>query len=188
MEEIWKDIPNYEGYYQVSNLGNVRSLDRILEKGKHTFCSKGKQLSIVLSPHGYYNIWLYKEKKVKKHFVHRLVAQAFIPNPENKPFINHIDGHPTNNNVTNLEWCTPKENFDHAKRTGLWVYNDPYRHFRVMQFDLDGNYIATYESSADAGRKTGVCKRNILQVASKTPFNNKGAIRKQAGGFIWKFE
>jgi len=112
MEEIWVDVENYNGRYQVSNFGGVRCF--LFNKIKLThpvFISK----EILRSGH------LRVELGGKKILVHRLVAQAFIPNTENKPFINHLDGNPSNNKVENLEWCTPKENTQHAFKTGLMV-------------------------------------------------------------------
>ena len=105
MEEIWKEIPGYEKKYKVSNLGNVYS-------------NKHKR---ILKPYkvrkGYLRVDLFGSKFVRKHQkVHRLVAMAFIPNPDNKPQINHIDGNPANNCVTNLEWCTNDENQKHAQK------------------------------------------------------------------------
>lgn len=100
--EIWKDVVGYEGLYQVSNLGRVKSI--IFPKNKD-----GKILKQRIRK-GYLRIQLYKNKIAKDFGVHRLVALAFIPNPYNKPEIDHIDGIPSNNNVSNLKWCTPKEN------------------------------------------------------------------------------
>ena len=96
MQEIWKDIKGYEGLYQVSNLGNVKSL----KTNKNLYSSNAK---------GYRRVGLFKGKR-KGYSIHRLVAQAFIPNPENKPCVNHKDCNRANNNVNNLEWCTHKEN------------------------------------------------------------------------------
>lgn len=119
-QEIWKDIKEYEGIYQVSNIGRVRSLDRIniykngtkrFEKGKIKVLSKNKL--------GYVQIILNKENKRCSRRVHRLVAQAFIPNPNRYEEINHIDGNKLNNNATNLEWCNRKQNVRHAINKGL---------------------------------------------------------------------
>lgn len=122
--EIWKDIKGYEGLYQVSNLGNVKSIPRIIDsqfKGKPIKREVyEKVLKKSLTRFGYEYVCLSKNGKTKKHKVHRLVGEHFIPNIENKKTINHIDGNKQNNRVDNLEWATYKENQQHAIRTGLW--------------------------------------------------------------------
>ena len=120
MEEIWKDIPSYEGYYQVSNLGNFRSLPRIIKyKSNGTRNYPSKALLTETTKDNYQRIVLMKDGIKTRYQAHRLVALTFIPNPDNKPFINHIDGNKSNNVVTNLEWCTASENMIHADNTGL---------------------------------------------------------------------
>lgn len=115
MNEIWKEITGYEGYFEVSNLGNFRSKDRIIKyKQNGTRKYPGKSLKVELMQDGYSRIVLMKESVKKRYMCHRLVAETFIPNPENKPFVNHIDGNRSNNCVTNLEWCTQSENEIHA--------------------------------------------------------------------------
>jgi len=121
MEEIWKDIAGYEGCYQVSNKGRMKSLLRVVKHltgGKLTVSEK---ILTLKDRNGYDHISLWKENIEKRFKVHRLVAQAFIPNPENKPQVNHIDGDRKNNHVSNLEWVTGKENAQHAIKTGLTV-------------------------------------------------------------------
>lgn len=120
VNEIWKDIVNYEGYYQISNLGNLRSLDREIDfydrwnKIKVKRIRKGKLMSYGSSPNGYSICVLQKEGKINHFSIHRLVALAFIENIENLPQINHIDGNKKNNHVNNLEWTTPSNNILHA--------------------------------------------------------------------------
>lgn len=113
--EIWKDIIGYEGYYQISSLGNVRSLDRF--DGVHN--RKGSILRPRLKKNGYLQVGLRKHMERKWIGIHRLVAIHFIENPDNKPQVNHIDGNKQNNTVENLEWATEKENQNHAARIGL---------------------------------------------------------------------
>lgn len=120
MDEIWKDIPSYEGYYQVSNLGNFRSVPRIIRyKNSGTRLYPAKSLLTETTKDNYQRITLMKEGVKQRFQAHRLVALAFIPNPENKPCINHKDGNKSNNCVDNLEWCSYSENTLHAIRTGL---------------------------------------------------------------------
>lgn len=125
MQEIWKDIPGYEGLYKVSNTGKVKSLDRYLDwhgarEGKKAFYP-GKELKYRQRTFGHLSykfVTLSKDNVQKGTGIHRLVAIAFIPNPENKPFINHLDNNGLNNNVTNLEWCTHSENMLWAQKQG----------------------------------------------------------------------
>ena len=122
--EIWKDIKGYEGKYQISNLGNVKSVYR---KVNHRYRGKEKTRTIyekilkkAVNRFGYEYVCLTDKSKGKKLKVHRLVAEAFIPNPLNKKTVNHIDGNKSNNCVDNLEWSTYLENQHHAIETGLW--------------------------------------------------------------------
>lgn len=122
MEEIWKDIRGYEGYYQVSNTGKIKSLDRLVKwKNNKNRIARGK----ILSPrkqinYNYIHIAfvLQKDGIPKETNLARTVAKAFIPNPENKPCVNHIDNNPQNNHVSNLEWVTYKENTQHMIKSG----------------------------------------------------------------------
>ena len=118
--EYWTDIPDYEGYYQISNHGNVRSLDRetispIKAKRKH----KGKVLTPFMNSTGYYYVTLSNSDSRKNKRVHCLVAKAFLSNPKNKRTVNHINGNKSDNSLCNLEWATDSENHTHAFKTGL---------------------------------------------------------------------
>ena len=107
MEEIWKDIEGYEGLYQVSNIGRVKSL------------TTGNLKALTLFKNSYHKLVLYKHNKQSTFYIHQLVAKAFIHNPDNKITINHIDGNKLNNNVNNLEWTTYLENMTHAIKNNL---------------------------------------------------------------------
>ena len=124
--EIWKSVTNYEGYYEVSNLGRVRSLTRQIEKrenGNITILTRtGKITTAIITEKGYERVGLSKDAVQKNCLVHRLVGIEFIDNPEGKPQINHINGIKTDNNVDNLEWVTNEENFKHSVELGLRHY------------------------------------------------------------------
>lgn len=119
MKEEWRDIKNYEGYYQVSSLGEVRSLNRLIKTGTGYRTKRGQKINGVISNRGYVNQRLWKDGKMKNILEHRLVANAFIPNPNNLPEINHKDGNKLNNTVKNLEWVSRSQNIIHAFETGL---------------------------------------------------------------------
>lgn len=149
MEEIWKDIPEYEGYYQVSNLGNFRSLPRIIKyKSSGTRKYPSKYLLTETTKDNYQRIVLMKEGIKTRFQAHRLVALAFIPNPENKLCINHIDGNKSNNVVSNLEWCTYSENTIHAINTGLIDMSKHHPSNSKMIKCIETNKIFTSYSSA----------------------------------------
>ena len=113
MGELWKDVDGFNGWYQVSNLGSVRSCDRLIDDGR---LIKGKVLSQETSKDGYKRVALCRAGKHYKRFVHRLVAAAFVENPNNYPVINHIDQNRLNNVSSNLEWCTVKYNVNYGER------------------------------------------------------------------------
>ena len=133
--EIWKDILNYEGLYQVSNYGNVKSLNRINRNGKTVH---EKILSQAKSTSGYLQVNLSKDNKVKIFQVHRLVAVAFIDNPDNKPQVDHIDNNKHNNHVENLRWVTGKENMGNVI-TKITLSNRPRRKLSEEQKEKISN-------------------------------------------------
>lgn len=190
MEEIWKDIDGYEGLYQVSNLGNVRSLN---------WANRGysKNLYLKKQNRGYLHVELAKDGIRKSITVHRLVAVAFLENPNNYPFINHIDENKHNNCVENLEWCTPRYNAQYSinlhkndivqpgskrphiggKRVGDY---GAYKHKKaVLQYQKGGNLIREWETPSLLERETGWRASSIIECC-------KGR-RKTAYGYIWQF-
>ena len=150
--ETWKSIEGYEGLYEVSDQGRVRSLDRMVELiDKGTLCKSfrpGKILSSCLVGEGYYNVNLYKNGKGKHHLVHRLVANAFIPNPNILPEVNHKDETKTNNCIDNLEWCSSQYNGAYGIRPNKYKT-------RVKQLDLNRCLIHVFDSVADAAKEIG---------------------------------
>ena len=152
MQEIWKDVVGFEGRYQVSNIGNVKSL---------SFLGHSTEKLMKLSEHhtGYLVVQLGKHP-AKTYLVHQLVAKTFIPLVKGKHFVNHIDGNKHNNCVENLEWVNYKENTEHAIRTGLQnPHNTPKRfgkdHYSskpVLQYDLNGNFIKKWDCQSDVSR------------------------------------
>ncbi len=117
--EIWKDIIGYEGMYQVSNLARIKSVERLKSNGNGMQLQPEKIKDIQTHLNGYKYVNLYKDNKNKTYRIHRLVAEAFIPNTENKPDVNHIDADKSNNLPSNLEWATKKENTKHLIKKGL---------------------------------------------------------------------
>ena len=157
MEEIWKDIPSYEGYYQVSNLGNFRSLPRKIKyKNNGTRNYPSKILLTETTKDNYQRITLMKDGVKSRYQAHRLVALAFIPNIENKPFINHIDGNKSNNIVTNLEWCTASENMLHADNIGLrnMSKHHPSNAKRIKCVETGEIFVSYYQAVKWLGKTT----------------------------------
>ena len=169
MQEIWKDIPNYEGLYQVSNLGRVKSTP---------ICKHKKPRILKNIPrNGYISVILCDGKTKKNVFVHRLVAECFVPNPENKPIVNHIDGNKSNPCSDNLEWCTQSENIHHAIENGLFFGRGNGSCCKIFQFDISGNLIKEWVSAKEIESNT--------DYKLKTIYNSIYWKRKTAYGFVW---
>ena len=174
MEEIWKDIPGYEGYYQVSNLGRVKSLERRVYKGVdkngNPFYQTLKTRICVLQKSswgGYPSIVLRKDRNVKSFFVHRLVASLFVPNQENLKEINHKDGDRNNNVAENLEWCNRSYNIWHAYHMNGRTQSNS------VPVKCIENGI-TYPSFHEAARSLGLDKTLISKVAHGKQKETKG--------------
>ena len=182
--EVWKPVKGYEGIYEVSDHARVRSLDRIA-RSKHrngksfTRKVKGHIITQRVNNNGYMTVRLSKDGESKIHLVHRLVAVAFVPNPYELPFVNHKDDTPKNNMPDNLEWCTNQYNVTY---NNIQYRAKATRRKAVVQMTLDDKFVAEYESTHDAARKTGFHQGNIA-----------GACRGQHNllnvyGFHWKYK
>ena len=190
--EIWKDIKGYEGIYQVSSLGRIRSLDRLDNKGRITH---GRILKNKHDGGGYCMVALSKEGKQIYPKIHRLVALHFIPNVDNKPQINHKDENKENNSVDNLEWVTSKENANYGTRKERCYRNRDYKAIgrniskgikekgycrAVVQYDLCMNKISEWDSIADASRSLNILSTGISNVLRDRCPTYKG--------FIWRYK
>ena len=144
--EIWKDVAGYEGWYKVSNKGNVCSVDRVVRGRKYG----GRTLRPAYDIGGYLCVVLSKNGVTKNKKVHRLVAEAFIPNPNYLPQINHRDEDKANNNVENLEWCTRKQNANHEARTEK-VRQKLSK--RVKAVNVESGEVITFNSTMEAGNE-----------------------------------
>lgn len=149
MKEIWKDIPNYEGLYKASNLGNVK---RIYANGKERF------LKTFVDKKGYCNVYLCKNKKIKHYRLHKLIMITFVGNKELS--IDHIDCNKQNNRLDNLEYVTQQENCIRAWSNGLCKIT-PHGMKKVVMYDLNDNYITSFQSICEASRQTNIAKQHI---------------------------
>lgn len=169
--EIWKDIEGYEGYYQVSNFGNLRSLERYLPRADGgVYKVASKQLKTPINRDGYPTVRLYKNRKATSLKVHRLVAITFIPNHQNKKVINHIDGDKTNNKIDNLEWVTHKENTLHAYKTGLKKPPNPNANGEIQGEKNSGSKL-TNEKVRFIRKNARVCGGNFTNKQLANMFN-----------------
>lgn len=174
-QEIWKDISGYEGRYQASTHGRIRSVSRkVTQKGHKCYFTrilKGKILNPRLQNSNYYVVWLSKNGEVSAQLVHRLVAQTFIPNIDNKPCINHKNGNKTDNRIKNLEWCSYSENIKHShKIDGRKEISKPVKCIEINK---------EFSSIINASREIGINRCSISHA-----LNGRA---KTAGGYTWKF-
>lgn len=181
--EEWRDVKGFEGVYKISNLGRLMSLKR----------GKNKILSETNKKGGYYSVVLNSGSETKYTRIHRLVYEAFIGElPTGRKYhIHHKDHNKQNNRVENLILLTAKEHYyediDSRNVSGMNYYNQHVRPRKIKQLSLDGKFINIFSNAKEASRATGVCSRNILQMAAGVPFDKSGTIRKSAGGYKWEF-
>lgn len=187
--EIWKDIEGYKTYYQVSNIGRVKSLCRIVDSKRNNavYLRNEKILVNKIKKSGYRFVSLCREGKVKYFHVHRLVAIAFIPNTKNNPEINHKDCDKSNNNVSNLEWVSRSENNSHAVRNGrrksrIYIKGPQHNLSKmVVQYDLSGNFMQVWGSITQAAEALQCSHSGIGRVCN----NRRGG--KTFLGYKWEF-
>ncbi|MGM0846949.1 MAG: NUMOD4 domain-containing protein [Bacillota bacterium] len=185
MKEIWKPIKGYEGYYEVSNKGNVRSLDRTITINyKSGIVSTQKLKGLLLKPtkdrDGYLRVGLRTGGKRWTIRVHRLVAIAFIPNPGNKPDVNHIDNNLENCCVSNLEWVTQRENRQHSVQTNRNL-NKFWGKRPVFQIDINtGTILAEFDSVSSAARSINCTHQQISKVCQGLAYTTRG--------YIWVYQ
>lgn len=172
--EIWKPVVGYEGLYEVSNYGRIRSIDRVVFQQGRNQIYRGRIMATFINNSGYEAIRLSKGNKKKWMLIHRIVAEAFLPNPNSLPYVNHKDETKTNNSVDNLEWCSLEYNVNYGtstRRRSIKMGK------RIYAYSLKGEFLATYFSIREAERVTGVKKQNIMSVIDKN---------KTAGEMFWR--
>lgn len=188
--EEWRDIEGYEGLYQVSSLGRVRTLPKPMFYGassnvrNHESAIRAMRIMKARKKlNGYLQISLFRNGKPRTFTIHRLVAKTFLPNPHKYPYINHKDEDKSNNTVDNLEWCTPSYNIHYGsaiQKLSKAKTNHPSMSKPVLQFNLDGRFVAEYPSANEAARVTGVKQGNISSCCNHTT--------KSTNGFIWRYK
>lgn len=195
MTEIWKDIAGYEGLYQVSNLGRVKSLPRELKRFAGRKCiTKERILTAHPNSKGYLRVQLKKDGTEERRFLHRLVAEAFIPNPDSKGEVNHLDNVPTNNGVENLEWVTHKENMEWASKCGRFDHlkeiHSRYGKMniekarkcverKVCLIDENGIVIKKFNTLTDACNAYGLDSGGLCRCCQGK--------QKTCGGYRWRY-
>lgn len=179
--EIWKQVDGYGGYYEVSNLGRVRSKERVTDI--QSYCHIVRKPKILKGQFNgnYFRVVMSYEGKYRQVLIHRLVAEAFLPNPNNLPEINHKDEDKTNNNVSNLEWCTRLYNINYGtkkKRHSEFMTKTKGR--RVCQYTKTGELVNTFESITQASKATGIIHSSINMACVHET-------QKTAGGYVWRY-
>lgn len=176
-KEYWRPVVGYEGLYEVSNLGRIKSFDTYRKgpNGSIRIC-KGRILKPWTTKNGYLLVNLYKNGKKKKFYVHRLVAEAFLPNPDNLPEVNHKDENKLNNNVENLEFCDCKYNINYGTAIER---SSKKRSKPILQYTLEGQFIREWKSIRECGRN-GYDQGHVAACCRGKQKTHKG--------YIWKYK
>lgn len=202
--EIWKDIPCYEGLYQVSNYGRIKSLKRSVPTKRGYMLEIPPSILRAIKDYGYCKYTFIKDGKPKKTSAHRMELLAFVPNPENKPQIDHIDGNKENNCIYNLRWCTASENMRNEitvqklskaskgrilsketrrkiseQKVGKNMCGENPNAKAVLQFDMEGNFVKQWSCAAEAARELGFNFKNISACCNGTKRTHRG--------YVWRF-
>jgi hypothetical protein len=182
----WKDVPGYEGIYAISKLGVVKSVDRVVTRSNGVKLRTGERILKQSLSSGYPKVSLFINGKGTTFKVHRLIAILFIPNPDNKPFVNHINGIKTDFSISNLEWCTCQENNAHAFKTGLnfsrqtGTTGAKSHHAKAIdQYSLIGDLIKRWDCAMDVENELGFNHTNISKVLTGK--------RETAYGYKWRY-
>jgi hypothetical protein len=183
--EKWVDIEGFEGFYQVSDLGRVRSVDRVVVGRFGDYKAKGRVLAQKDNGYGYLRVVLAKNGRMSNKYVHRLVASTFIGNPLNLEEVNHKDENKSNNKADNLEWCTSSYNINYGERSKKAVETKNRRKSigaerAVLKLSKNGDVLEEYKSVKSAAQKNGVFRANINKCCNGQ--------YSQTGGFMWKFK
>lgn len=179
MKEVWKDIKGYEGLYQVSNLGRIRNFDKYIHTkliNNEIVLKKRKIMKQSITWDGYLRVTLTKNKKHKSIKVHRLVAEAFIPNYNEYPQVNHKDENKLNNCVNNLEWCSNEYNYNYGTRKQRASQS---KKKMIRQYDKNNNLIKEWKGIVDIEKELGYLRSGIIGCC-------KGRY-KTSHGFVWKY-
>lgn len=178
MSEVWKPVKGYEGSYEVSSLGRVRSIARMIRRNGGEYMTRER---VMYSPlkNGYPSVTFTNGRKTRHEYVHRLVAEAFVPNPRNLPCVNHKDERRTNNSSDNLEWCTREYNLKYGTARKRQSETLRSKSRSIAARDRGGHLIGTFRSTTDASESTGIDRSSIDKALH--------GHRPSAGGFIWSY-
>lgn len=175
--EIWKDIKGYEEYYKISNYGRIYSKERFVKTcGNGRRIVGGRIVNPVKCTNGYLEVQMHIKGKVIIKLLHRAVAEAFLPNPDNLPEVNHKDEDISNNTLQNLEWCTSKYNANYGTRNKRFgqKFKKP-----VLQYDLNGNFIKRWDGVIDASKGVGARSECIIRCCKNR--------QETSAGYKWEY-